>query len=110
VKARAGGPSSRSQPARGARAPPRARFLKLIAVVSEDVDLADLVSVIWGIFTRFDPACDVTFRTRELRGACPVYDGPLGIDATWKPGYPEPLVMDAAITERVDRRWQEYGI
>jgi len=110
VKARDGGPSSSRNLLEELVRRPELGFLKLIAVVSEDVDLADLVSVIWGIFTRFDPACDVTFRTRELRGACPVYDGPLGIDATWKPGYPEPLVMDPAITERVDRRWQEYGI
>lgn len=85
-------------------------FTKIIALVSEDVCLEDDVSLIWGIFTRFDPARDVIFRHAELRGACPVYDGPLGIDATWKPGYPEPLEMDPTIVERVDRRWGEYGL
>jgi 4-hydroxy-3-polyprenylbenzoate decarboxylase len=82
-------------------------FLKLIAVVSEDVRLDDEVSLLWGILTRFDPARDVVFRRAEMRGSCPVYDGPLGIDATWKEGYPEPLVMDPAVVERVDRRWGE---
>jgi 4-hydroxy-3-polyprenylbenzoate decarboxylase len=85
-------------------------FTKIIALVSEDVSLEDDVSLIWGIFTRFDPARDVTFRHTELRGACPVYDGPLGIDATWKPGYPEPLEMDPAVVKRVDERWAEYGL
>lgn len=89
---------------------PELGFIKLIAVVGEDVDLGDLESVIWGIFTRFDPACDVTFRACELRGAAPVYEGPMGIDSTLKPGYPEPLVMDPAIVERVNRRWGEYGL
>jgi 4-hydroxy-3-polyprenylbenzoate decarboxylase len=83
-------------------------FLKLIAAVSEDVDLHDDVSLIWGIFTRFDPAADVIFRRTEVRGACPIHEGPLGIDATWKPGYPEPLVMDQEVVARVDRRWLEY--
>lgn len=84
------------------------RFAKLVAVVSEDVDLKDEVSVIWGIFTRFDPAADVIFRESSLRGVCPTHQGPLGIDATWKRGYPEPLAMDGAIAERVTRRWREY--
>jgi 4-hydroxy-3-polyprenylbenzoate decarboxylase len=83
---------------------------KLIACVSDDVDLTDEVSVIWGIFTRFDPATDVVFHRAGLRGACPVYEGPMGIDATHKPGYPEPLVMDPEIVRRVDRRWGEYGL
>lgn len=83
------------------------RFAKIIALVSDDVDIADDVSLIWGIFTRFDPARDVVFARAELRGATPIYDGPLGIDATWKSGYPAPLEMDAEIVERVDRRWSE---
>ena len=82
-------------------------FLKMIAVVSDDVDLEDDVSLLWGIFTRFDPATDVVFASSSLRGICPVYEGPLGIDATHKPGYPDPLVMDPAVVERVDRRWEE---
>jgi 4-hydroxy-3-polyprenylbenzoate decarboxylase len=82
-------------------------FLKILAAVSEDVDLEDDVSLIWGIFTRFDPATDVVFRSAGLRGACPVYDGPLGIDATFKKGYPEPLAMTPEVIERVDRRWKE---
>jgi 3-polyprenyl-4-hydroxybenzoate decarboxylase len=83
-------------------------FLKLVAVVSDDVDLADDVLLVWGIFTRFDPARDIAFRSASLDRACPVYEGPLGIDATHKPGYPEPLEMDPEVVERVDRRWGEY--
>ncbi len=82
--------------------------VKLVAVVSEDVDLADPVSLIWGIFTRFDPARDLTFRHGELRGAWPVYQGPVGIDATFKEGYPDPLEMPDEIVQKVSARWGEY--
>jgi 4-hydroxy-3-polyprenylbenzoate decarboxylase len=82
----------------------------LIAAVSEDVPLDDDELLLWGIFTRFDCARDVIPAAVELAGAWPRYQGPLGVDATWKPGYPEPLVMDPAVVDRVDRRWSEYRI
>ncbi|HEX9017175.1 MAG TPA: UbiD family decarboxylase [Chloroflexota bacterium] len=82
--------------------------VKLVATLSEDVDLSDQTQLIWGIFTRFDPARDLCFRRSELRGAWPVYEGPVGIDATFKEGYPDPLVMPDEIVQRVSARWGEY--
>lgn len=82
--------------------------VKIVAAVSEDVDLDDQTSLIWGIFTRFDPARDLVFARSELRGAWPVHEGPVGIDATFKDGYPDPLVMTDEIIDRVSRRWGEY--
>ena len=82
--------------------------VKLVAVVSSDVDLDDRESVLWGIFTRFDPARDINFTTTELNGAWPVYRGCLGIDATFKPGYPETIAMDLGIVQRVNSRWRQY--
>ena len=82
--------------------------IKLIVAVSPDVDLRDRESLLWGIFTRFDPARDVVFASAELKDAWPVYRGCLGIDATFKPGYPEPLVMEPQIVKRVDARWSQY--
>ncbi|MDP3722577.1 MAG: menaquinone biosynthesis decarboxylase [Candidatus Omnitrophota bacterium] len=82
--------------------------LKLIAVVSDDVDLEDHESLLWGIFTRFDPARDILFTQTELRGAWPVARGRLGIDATFKHGYPETIVMDPDIVKKVDARWHQY--
>ena len=82
--------------------------LKLIAAVSTDVSLDDRESLLWGIFTRFDPARDIVFGSAELKGAWPVYRGVLGIDATFKPGYPDPVVMDPAVIKRVDTRWNQY--
>ena len=82
--------------------------VKLIAAVSPDVDLQDRESLLWGIFTRFDPARDVLFTSAALREAWPVYRGCLGIDATFKPGYPDPIVMDPEVTHRIDTQWPRY--
>jgi 4-hydroxy-3-polyprenylbenzoate decarboxylase len=82
--------------------------LRIIAAVSEDVDLDRQESAIWGVFTRFDCERDVVFTEQSLVGACPVYRGVMGIDATWKKGYPEPLVMSDEIIQEVDRKWESY--
>ncbi len=83
---------------------------KIVAIVSEDVDLDDPVSRLWGIFTRFDAARDVRFGESALRHAWPTHRGPLGIDATWKRGYPDPVSMPDEIVRKVDARWSQYGI
>ncbi len=83
---------------------------RLIAAVSEDVPLEDEELLIWGIFTRFDCARDIIPRKTTIRGAWSQYQGPLGIDATWKQGYPDPVIMDPSIVDRVNKRWDEYKI
>jgi 4-hydroxy-3-polyprenylbenzoate decarboxylase len=87
---------------------PAASRLKMIAVVSPDVDLESDVDTIWGIFTRFDPARDLMFARASMNGVQPQYEGVMGIDATWKPGYPEAVQMHDDIVRRVDSRWKEY--
>jgi menaquinone biosynthesis decarboxylase len=82
----------------------------LMAAVSSDVSLDDEERLIWGLFTRFDCARDLIPASAHMDGAWPKITGPLGIDATWKPGYPEPLVMSPEIITRVDSRWKEYGL
>ena len=82
--------------------------LKIIAAVSEDVDLRDRENSIWGVFTRFDCERDVVFTHQKLIGISPVYKGVMGIDATWKSGYPEPLSMSRDVVRKVDRRWNGY--
>jgi len=82
--------------------------LRFVVAVSPDVRLDDDENLQWGIFTRFDPARDMLFSEQEFKGARPVYRGTVGIDATWKEGYPAPLVMDESIVKLVDRRWPEY--
>ena len=99
------GESPREVLANLVKAPLDARF---VIAVSGDVHLEDDENLQWGIFTRFDPARDMIFTEQTFIGARPVYRGIVGIDATWKQGYPAPLVMDESIRKLVDRRWAEY--
>jgi 4-hydroxybenzoate decarboxylase subunit C len=87
------------------RAKPDVQF---VIAVSTDVDLDDDENLQWGIFTRFDPARDMLFSEQTFVGARPVYRGLVGIDATWKSGYPAPLEMDPAVVRLVDSRWNDY--
>ncbi len=87
---------------------PELEGVKMAATVSFDVDINEQESYIWGLFTRFDCERDVIFSEQKLIGISPIYKGILGIDATWKTGYPNPLVMDEAIVKKVDERWDSY--
>jgi 4-hydroxy-3-polyprenylbenzoate decarboxylase len=82
--------------------------LRFAIAVSPDVDLDDDENLQWGIFTRFDPARDMVVSEQKFVGARPVYRGIIGIDATWKRGYPLPLEMDESIVKQVDSRWGDY--
>jgi 4-hydroxy-3-polyprenylbenzoate decarboxylase len=82
--------------------------VRFVVAVSPDVNLDDDENLQWGIFTRFDPARDMIFSEQEFVGARPVYRGMIGIDATWKQGYPLPLEMDESTVKLVDRRWSDY--
>jgi 4-hydroxy-3-polyprenylbenzoate decarboxylase len=67
--------------------------VKIVAAVSEDVNLSSDMEVMWGIFTRFDAARDVAFTRSTLTGISVTNEGIMGIDATWKHGYPNPCIM-----------------
>lgn len=86
---------------------PELSNFKIVAVTSHDVDIHNKESYIWGVFTRFDCERDVLFTENKLVGISPIYRGVMGIDATWKPGYPEPLTMPDEIVKRVDEKWGE---
>jgi len=87
---------------------PDYKDVKIIATVSEDVDLQSDTEYIWGIFTRFDPQKDVFFERTKMENATPHYEGRLCIDATWKANYPEPLKMPEDIRKLVDQKWDAY--
>jgi 4-hydroxy-3-polyprenylbenzoate decarboxylase len=84
---------------------PEYASVKLIAAVSPDVPLDDDELFLWGIFTRFDCARDVIPATTETRGAWTVCRGPLGIDATWKEGYPAPVENLPQVIASVEGWW-----
>jgi 4-hydroxybenzoate decarboxylase subunit C len=81
---------------------PEYQHLQLIVAVSADVPLDDDELLLWGIFTRFDCARDIVASRTESRGAWLTCHGPLGIDATWKPGYPNPVENLPDVIEKVN--------
>jgi len=83
--------------------------VKIVAAVSVDVNLASDMEVMWGIFTRFDAARDVVFTATSLEGSTVSYNGVMGIDATWKPGFPNPCEMLPEVEAAVNRNWSKYG-
>ena len=79
-------------------------------LVSEDVPLDDRRLMLWGWFTRFDPLVDLHPARRETAGNRMILRPPIMIDATWKEGYREPVAFDPDVQERVEARWDRYGI
>ena len=82
----------------------------LHVLVSPDVPLDDERLMLWGWFTRFDPLADIHPARRELTGNRMVLHFPILIDATWKPGYRQPVEFDEDCLRRVDAKWDKYGI
>lgn len=62
---------------------------------------------LWTVFTRFEPAADITTTQRIHRNHI-VRELPVVIDARKKPTYPEELFCDPQTAALVDRRWKEY--
>jgi 3-polyprenyl-4-hydroxybenzoate decarboxylase len=79
-------------------------------LVSPDVPLNDLRMILWGWFTRFDPLLDLHPAKREIAGNRLVLQFPIAIDATWKPGYRQPVAFDPDHERRVTQNWTHYGL
>ena len=97
-------------------------YTKFIVVVDEDVDIRDWKDVVWAITTRVDARRDTVLVDNTpidyLDFASPVsgLGSKMGLDATHKwPGetgreWGRPIVMDAAVKQRVDALWQDLGL
>lgn len=85
----------------------RSKYLWVFAV-SDDISLDDPILLLWGIFTRFDPGRDWIFGDMGWEGARPIYRSPIGVDATWKPFYPKPLVMPEPVMEKARSLLDRY--
>jgi 4-hydroxybenzoate decarboxylase subunit C len=79
-------------------------------VVGADVPIDDPMMLLWGWFTRFDPAADLHPAGRRIVGNRLLLDFPVAIDARWKKGYPRPVAFDPEVKRRVDAQWKRYGI
>jgi 4-hydroxy-3-polyprenylbenzoate decarboxylase len=82
--------------------------VRLAVALSGDINPKDRMQMLWGWFTRFEPAQDILFERAELRGVAPRFEGRMGIDATFKEGYPDPLALDPASEKEAERLWDTY--
>ncbi len=97
-------------------------YTKFIIVVDDDVNIRDWKEVIWAMTTRVDAARDTLIAENTpidyLDFASPVagLGSKMGLDATNKwPGetsrqWGTPIVMDAAVKQRVDEMWSALGL
>jgi 4-hydroxy-3-polyprenylbenzoate decarboxylase len=94
---------------------------KCVVVVDEWVDVHDYNDVMFRVGANVDVKRDIVITEGPLdhldhAPTLQFFGGKLGIDATHKgPAegtreWPDEIVMDAAVRELVDRRWEDYGI
>ncbi len=70
--------------------------------------LRDETSLIWSVFTRFDPATDLHAHKSTCVGNHLQRRGPILIDARSKVTYPPKVSPDQATVHLVSKRWKEY--
>ncbi|MGE0011823.1 MAG: 4-hydroxy-3-polyprenylbenzoate decarboxylase [Azoarcus sp.] len=97
-------------------------YTKFIIVVDDDVNIREWKEVIWALTTRMDATRDTTLVDNTpidyLDFASPVagLGSKMGLDATnkWQGEtnreWGRPIVMDDAVTQRVDAMWAELGL
>jgi len=101
---------------------PQAAYMTNIIVVDADVDVYDLGEVIRAISLHFRPDQDLMITPKgmaDMEKPCTYPRGvgaKMGIDATTKweseglrRPMPDPVVMDEAVSARIEKQWQEYG-
>jgi 4-hydroxy-3-polyprenylbenzoate decarboxylase len=100
----------------------QAMFTKCIVVVDEDVDVQDLRDVTLRVSNNIDPERDIQFTlgpvdSLDHAARLANFGSKMGIDATRKwtsegftRPWPDEIRMDAAMRERVTRRWKEFGL
>ncbi|MBI5399304.1 UbiD family decarboxylase [Candidatus Saganbacteria bacterium] len=76
-------------------------------LVSEDVDLNSTMMILWGWFTRFDPLKDLYPAGTKVDSNKLIFQFPICIDASWKPGYRKPVAFAPEVVKRVDQKWDK---
>ncbi len=70
--------------------------------------ISSTAAFLWSVFTRFDPASDITSASQCLRANHIVYEGSIFLDARMKPSYPATVEPDEETEAKVANRWLEY--
>ncbi len=63
---------------------------------------------LWNVFTRFEPAADITAQSVRVQRNHLVYGGTIVIDSRMKGTYPDELFCDDDTAKTVNERWSEY--
>lgn len=95
---------------------------KLIVIVDADCDVHNYTDVAWRAFGNVDYARDMLLTEGPVdhldhASYLQFFGGKVGIDATAKlpaegytRGWPDMIVQDPDVVDRVTRRWKEYGL
>jgi hypothetical protein len=66
------------------------------------------IRFLWNVFTRFEPAADITAQSVRVQRNHLVYGGTIVIDSRMKGTYPDELFCDDDTAKTVNERWLEY--
>jgi UbiD family decarboxylase len=66
------------------------------------------IRFLWSVFTRFEPANDISATETRINRHHLVYGGTIFIDSRMKPGYPDELTCDEITSKLVTKRWNDY--
>ena len=100
----------------------QAMFSKCVLVLDEEADLNDYPEVVWRALNHIDPERDIQFTlgpvdSLDHASRLPNFGSKMGIDATRKwpeegfqRDWPDEIIMDDDVRERVDRLWPRLGL
>lgn len=95
------------QKARLAKVPALADW-PLVLMVDDSRCVEREEDFLWTVFTRFEPAADITASRIKLNRFHVGFEPPVVIDCRMKPWYPEVVAPTADTVDLVNRRWGEY--
>jgi UbiD family decarboxylase len=103
------GPTHTEDPSFGEAVAKRFSDWPFVAIV-DDAKLAASSDTrfLWTVFTRFEPAADITSTGVNVLRHHICYEGAVVIDARMKAPYPDELLCDDETRALVDKRWLEY--
>lgn len=80
----------------------------VIWVDSIEKTLKNTASFLWTVFTRFEPAADISSTSKAIHRHHISYSGSILIDARMKPSYPEEVLVDDETDKLVSSKWNKY--
>lgn len=81
-----------------------------IVVISDNATKtsSNKTSFLWRVFTRFEPASDIYFKTSGYKRHSQIRKLPIFIDARMKNNYPKEVFADKHTKDIVSKKWSQY--